>query len=455
MMPERTRPRLGPRPLPLHLALANLTWVSSRSALPFWRSGLPGWRPEAAEPLSQLAAELAQVEQPAFDAAVDREVRSRLDRLFAGIDAYRRHPYQRAPDDLPVLWREGTTRLVDYRSAALAPEAPLLLVVPSLINRAYILDLLPERSLLRELAARGFGPLLVDWDRPGEVERGFSLTDYIAGRLERALDAVLAASDRPVIVVGYCMGGNLALALAARRARDLAGLVCLATPWDFHADRASQARLIGATTVSFEPLLQSLGELPVDAIQALFAGVDPLQVVRKFVAFAGSEPDSPRARLFVAVEDWLNDGVPLAAAVARECLAEWYGSNTTGRGEWRIAGQPVEPAAVDLPSLVVIPDHDRIVSPASALPLAATLPRAHSLRPAAGHIGMVVGSSAEARLYAPLADWLHQHGAKAKRGGKRRAASRRPANGSPLSRKGGRDYVVSQTQKPPGKGVSR
>jgi len=142
----------------------------------------------------------------------------------------------------------------------------VVLAVPSLINRAHILDLTEDRSLLRALAAAGTRPLLVDWGAPGDLERGFSLTDYIAGRLEQALDRVLAEVGGPVVLLGYCMGGLLTVALALRRWRDLSGLVCLATPWDFHAERPSQAKLLGASLGLIEPLLRNMGELPVDAI---------------------------------------------------------------------------------------------------------------------------------------------------------------------------------------------
>jgi polyhydroxyalkanoate synthase len=398
--------RLGPRPLPMHLAIASMTWLSSRGTWPLWSSASPLWRPELRPRMEALDDALADVEPKAFAAALESEIKARFERLSAGIESYRRHPYRRTLAEPAVLWQDGATRLLDYRVAPARPDGPVLLAVPSLINRAHILDLTADRSLLRALAAAGMRPLLVDWGVPGDLERGFSLTDYIAGRLEQALDRVLAEIGDPVVLLGYCMGGLLAVALALRRRRDLAGLVCLATPWDFHAERPSQAKLLGASLSLLEPLLRNIGELPVDAIQALFAGLDPLQVIRKFVGFGELDPDSERARLFVAVEDWLNDGVPLAAPVARECLAGWYGANTPAAGEWRVAGDVVQPAALDLPSLVVIPDHDRIVPPASAEALARILPRAEALRPAAGHIGMIVGGGAVERLYQPLIAWL-------------------------------------------------
>jgi len=404
---ERTASaRPGPRPLPMHLSIAALTWLSSRGIWPLWSSASPLWRPEFRPQMQALDAALEGAEPRAFAAALDGEIRARFDRLAAGIDAYRRHPFRRALAEPPVLWRDGTTRLLDYRAAPSGGGGPVLLAVPSLINRAHILDLTADRSLLRALAAAGTQPLLVDWGAPGNLEREFSLTDYIAGRLEQALDRVLSEVGGPVVLLGYCMGGLLAVALAARRRRDLAGLVCLATPWDFHAERPSQAKLLGASLSLLEPLLRNIGELPVDVIQALFAGLDPLQVIRKFVGFAELDPSSLRARLFVAVEDWLNDGVPLAAPVARECLAGWYGANAPASGEWRVAGEAVQPSALDLPSLVVIPDQDRIVPPASAEALALALPQAEALRPAAGHIGMIVGGGAPDRLYQPLIAWL-------------------------------------------------
>jgi pimeloyl-ACP methyl ester carboxylesterase len=420
--------RRGPRPLPLHLGMAMLRGLAAAGSLPMPRlppegtpsqRGSPSW--SAAWPISNAGrAEMARIagalaegghRPEAFAAAVAARL-GRADRaLVAGIAAYRRHPYQRRLTDPPVIWTDGGSRLLDFSAGNGTRDGggAAVLFVPSLINRAHVLDLAPGRSLLRFLAAPGDGgaalrPLLLDWGWPGEIERGFTLTDYIAGRLERAL----AALPGPVVLVGYCMGGLLALAAALRRPDRVRALGLLATPWDFHAAEADRARAAAALLPALEPLLEAHGALPADVIQALFAGLDPWGVAAKFRAFARLDPGSERAALFVALEDWLNDGVPLAASVARECLGGWYGRNEPARLAWRVAGAVVDPAALAMPVFAAIPHRDRIVPPASARALAAGIGRAAVTlhEAAAGHVGMVAGSAAEDALWKPLLRWL-------------------------------------------------
>nr|WP_246521762.1 alpha/beta fold hydrolase [Neoroseomonas terrae] len=335
----------------------------------------------------------------AFGAAVLMRL-ARADRaMIAGLAAYRRHPWMREMADPPAIWAEGGSRLLDFGG-----EGPAVLFVPSLVNRAYVLDLTPERSLMRWLPGQGFRTLLLDWGWPGEAERHFTLTDYVAGRLERAL----AAAPGPVVLAGYCMGGLLALAAALRRPDRVRALALLATPWDFHAgpDGPRRARTAAALVPGLETLMEPTGALPVDTIQSLFAMLDPFGIAQKFRAFARLKPESARAALFVALEDWLNDGVPLPAPVARQCLAGWYGRNEPGRLGWRIAGQVIDPAAWDGPAFAGIPERDRIVPPESAAAAATRLRHAHTHIAAGGHIGMVAGTGAEAALWRPLCAWL-------------------------------------------------
>ncbi|HYM32337.1 MAG TPA: alpha/beta fold hydrolase [Candidatus Cybelea sp.] len=383
--------------------------MSSRAVLPLLKSGSLPWRRDLAPAANELHHALAAVAPERFAAAVDVELRSRADVFLRGVERYRHHNYRRNLPEPPVLWQEGTTRLLDYGPPGGAP----LLVVPSLVNRAYILDLSAEKSLLRHLSAAGARPLLVDWGRPGEIERGFTLTDYIAGRLEAAADAAAAVAGAPFAVIGYCMGGLLALALAQRRSALVRALALLATPWDFHAERAGHAQLVGGLAEPLTRVFGALGEIPVDVLQSLFAALDPLLALRKFTRFAGLPADSAEERDFVALEDWLNDGVPLSLPVARECLAGWYAANTPRRGTWRVAGSPILPRRVTVPSLVVVPGQDRIVPPATAVALADALPAAKRLSPPLGHIGMMVARDAPKAVWQPLVEWLAAHGSSA------------------------------------------
>jgi polyhydroxyalkanoate synthase len=394
--------RLTPRPLPAHLAGAMMLWLSSRAALPNLRNASLASN-AASERLRALAAEIDAFGRDKVAAALDDEIARRAGSCLAGLEAYRRHPFRRRNRVLPVLWREGTTRLIDYAGASVGP---LVLVVPSLINRFHVLDILPEHSFLRHLVKEGLRPVVVDWGAPGRQERHFDLADYIAGRLARACAVATRIAGAPIGVVGYCMGGLLALAMALRRQPEIGCLALLATPWDFHAERQQQAQRLGLVADYLPLLCGRRGTVPVGIIQSLFFLLDPFTAERKFTRFAALDPDGDEARSFVALEDWLNDGVPLAPGVARECMRSWYGDNEPGRGLWRVGGERVHPKKLRRPALVVIPSRDRIVPPSSAEPLAAEMRAATVLRPPLGHVGMMSATRAPERLWTPIAEWL-------------------------------------------------
>lgn len=328
---------------------------------------------------------------------------------------YRAAPRPPRPPEPPAIWQEGTTRLLDFGAASAAQDRkkngqkdprPLVLVIPSLVNRYWVLDLAEDQSLLRDLAARGLRPIVVDWDAPKGEERNFSMVDYVAGRLERALDFCVKENGGPVALVGYCMGGLLAAALAVRRPDDVSGLASLAAPWDFHAAYGDMVRLLEMMLPGLEAAISALGVLPVDMLQAMFAGLDPYATPGKFRRFAELDDTSDDARRFIQLEDWLNDGVDLAGPVARECFRDWHLYNTPARRQWRVGGRVVDPAQIGCPALIVVPERDHIVPPASSRALADAIPGATLMSLPAGHIGLVSGGRAADQVFRPLADWL-------------------------------------------------
>ncbi len=432
MQPRPLPQRLGPRPLPLHLGTALMTWVSSEGAWKHWKPGSPNSKPDSHVPdapipdaLAAVLSEIASLEARAggdqFERALRREITRRLHRLADGVLAYRQHAVHRTLEDPPAVWSEGNTRLLDYGAThriARVRRTRAVLVVPSLINRWEVLDLTAEKSLLRAMAAAGLRPYLVDWGTPNDEERRFDTTAYVA-RLERALAFVAKRARRAPAVMGYCMGGTLTVALAARQPRRVAGLALLAAPWDFHADRTGHAFLVSAGPLLAE-MADRVGELPVDVLQTLFWSLDPWHAMKKFGRFVGMDQDGAGVREFVLLEDWLNDGAPLAGPVARECLVGWYGDNVPGSGKWVVGGRRIVPAKIKVPSLVMIPSGDRIVPPLSAAALTDPqrgLKNATRLDLPLGHIGMVVSSRARDLCWTPLIEWLQAIPSRARNGG--------------------------------------
>lgn len=331
----------------------------------------------------------------------------RFARLLAGIEVYQTHPHQRMLAEPPTVWRSSGVRLLDFGSTGNARALPLL-VIPSLINRYHILDLHADHSLMRYLQAHGFRPFVAAWEDFGRAARHTTVDDCVAGKLEAALGIVRLLAGQPPVLLGYCLGGTLAAALASRRSGDIAGLMTLAAPWDFHAGDSGLGAAATFAEAALAPVLDSAGALPVDLVQALFYTLDPFQVIEKFLRFEAADQTAAEAADFVAVEDWLNDGFPLPAPITRTLLGDWYGANAPSNGNWKIQGRTVDLSRIKVPSLIVTPASDRIVPPASARAMADQLPDPEVMVVPRGHVGMIASRQAPDQVWAALVDWLHR-----------------------------------------------
>jgi len=407
----------GPRPLALHLMTLLYVWLSLPTA---WRSlnnTLPNLTNDWLKPdhvktpalvkLIELQNKIDPARSDQFFQALLAEATQRIYRFTAGVNTYHQYPQRRSVTPMPVIWRSGTTEVRDYNPDH--PKAPVILVIPSLINRFDILDLAQDLSFLRWLVARGYRPLVVDWNEPGILETSFTTRHYLTERLIPFLDWIVLQTHAPVHILGYCMGGLLAVALAALQPRFTQTLICLATPWDFHQPDPMIGQEFIVLAEQLEPILKDENVLSVDLIQTLFSVLQPFNVITKFSSFTSKDMASPDAQRFVVIEDWLNDGVPLTSGVTRECILEWYGKNVTGRNKWHIMGQPIDPHMISIPSYIVVPERDQIVPPASALALARALPHATLHEPMMGHIGLMASKRAPDQVWAPLGQWLSEH----------------------------------------------
>jgi polyhydroxyalkanoate synthase len=264
-----------------------------------------------------------------------------------------------------------------------------LLLVPSLINPPSILDLDKQTSLADAIAALGRHVLLIDWGR-AEMRRSLNISDCV-----EKLARIIGGLDGPPALVGYCLGGTMAV--AAANMVPVERVATLASPWNFSAYPAQSRASLEQLWSAAGPAAAKLGLLPMEVLQSAFWSLDPLRTVSKFASFADFPPESTSAQRFITLEDWANEGEPLPYPTARELLEDLFDRDLPGKGEWKVGGRLVSDR-LNCPLLNVTAAADRI-TPAEAAPAG------DAVQIRSGHVGMIVGS-ARTKLHDTLANFL-------------------------------------------------
>ena len=304
---------------------------------------------------------------------------------LAGVRAYESAERRPRPPAMPETARVAGACLRDHGG-----EGSPAVLVPSLINPPRILDLDAQVSLAAAVARMGRRALLLDW---GNADARAHLS--VAGHIEELLLPLLRGIGEPAALVGYCLGGTMAVAAASLVQCER--VATLAAPWNFsHYPEDSRAALQDMWRHS-RAASRDLGALPMEVLQASFWSLDPARTVAKFAEFGRLDPGSAEAQRFVELEDWSNEGEPLPYPAARELIEDLFDRDLPGTGEWSVGGRAVT-AALHVPLLNLTAQRDRI-APASTAPAGATIGIA------SGHVGMVVGS-ARARLHEALKAFL-------------------------------------------------
>jgi polyhydroxyalkanoate synthase len=352
---------------------------------------------------------------------------------LAGLLTRKRPPVGTTPAD--VVHAENKWKLLRYRRSAPAKFRTPVLFVPSLINRHYVLDLLPGKSFAEWLVAQGHDVYCIDWGTPGAEDKFLSFDEVADGYLGRAIRKACATAGAPKThVLGYCMGGTLAAIHASAHPERLASLVALAAPVRF-----SEAGMLGLWTQSpqFEPktLVEALGNVPWQLLQSSFHMLRPTMNLSKVVHMIDRAWDDEFLDGFLALETWGNDNVSFPGEVWRKWVEELYRGDAFARGELTLSGRPALMQNVDCPLLVVSFEHDNIVPRASAAPLLelSTSADKQELHLSGGHVGAVVSRGAAKKLWPALGDfWAKRDGAEVKASGappsRPRARTARPAS---------------------------
>ncbi len=313
-----------------------------------------------------------------------------------------------------AVWSCGKTTL--YRYAPLtgsevavraAKHARPILICFALVNRPYILDLQPDRSLVRRLLEAGHTIYLIDWGDADETERCTDLEDYLERHLAGCVAHVLQTHRLAALdLLGVCQGGVLSLCYTALHPRQIANLVTLTTPVDFHTTDNLLSKWVRGLDVE---LVCATGNVPGEVLNGLFLSLSPVRLAQqKYVRLLASGADQRAIEDFVRMEKWIFDSPPQAAAALAQFVRWFYQENRLAHDTLEIGGRAVKLRAIRQPVLNLYATQDHIVPPAAAAAMEHCIGSEdyESLAIDTGHIGMYVSRAAREKIPGRITSWL-------------------------------------------------
>ncbi|HEV2271170.1 MAG TPA: alpha/beta fold hydrolase [Steroidobacteraceae bacterium] len=307
------------------------------------------------------------------------------------------------------VWRRGKAVLYRYLPLpfAMRTHPRPLLVCYAQINRPYVLDLEPERSLIRRLSAAGFTVYLIDWGYPDEAERDTALAEYLAHGLGGAVAHVLAAERVPALdLLGVCQGGTFSLCYTALHPRQIANLVLMVTPVDFQTSGDLLSQWVRGVDTE---LIRRAGNVPGAVLNTAFLALAPFRLLQqKYVHLLSSHPSPAELERFVRLESWIGDSPDQPATAFAQYLRCFYQENRLLLGKLTLGRQRVRLERVRQPILNIYGTQDRIVPPEASTALRGhTGSRDYAELPVAtGHIGMYVSRRAGLEVPQRISAWL-------------------------------------------------
>ncbi len=301
-----------------------------------------------------------------------------------------------------VVYRENKLILLRYRPRpnGVQYKTPVL-IVPSLINRHYVLDLLPGKSFVEYMVSVGHDVYLINWGVPEDEDRFLTFDDVCDKYLGRALRTVAhTAESNKAHVLGYCLGGTLTTIHAAVFGEHFASLTALAAPIGFHDD-GLLSKWARSTALNLDALTSALGSPPAWLLQGAFQLLRPTLPMHKAVSLLDKGDREEFLEGFLALETWGNDNIPFPGTCFKQYIHELYRKDGLLNETFMLSGRKALLSAITCPTLAITFEHDNIVPHRSASVLLERVSATdkEQLHLLGGHVGSVVSSHAKKTLW--------------------------------------------------------
>lgn len=305
-----------------------------------------------------------------------------------------------------LVWRRGRATLQRFGDPTVSRPGDAVLFVHSVVTRPWILDLLPDRSVIGPLVEAGEDVYLLDWGDPDLRDSGQGLAGHTAVLAEAVAAVAQRSATGKVHVVGYCMGATLALAaVGAWGPGPITSLVLVAPPYDTEVPGGTAAAL---RLPALMPVLALDGDgcVPGAYIREAFHLLRRDELKAAWARLRRRK-DRQFQQVAAALGRWAWEQRRVPGALWFD-LVDLFRDNTMLRGTLRIGEDDVRLDRVTVPTLIVVTDRDHIVPIASSLALTRVIPHAEVVRSPAGHVSMLMGRESRVVTVPAIAQWLRE-----------------------------------------------
>jgi polyhydroxyalkanoate synthase subunit PhaC len=308
------------------------------------------------------------------------------------------------------IWSDGRATLYRYRSDQRTYAPPVLLVM-SLVSKAYIFDLRPGSSFVEVLLAHGLDVFMLDWGVPDERDADNTLETYCDVYLPEAVAATCAAAgSADLTLLGYCFGGTLAMLYAAGHAdAPVRNLAVVATPIDF-TKLGPMSTLLAQGHLDAEDLIDATGNVPAEAITNGFRLLKPLGDLATWADLYAHLWDDDYVESYQAIFGWARDQIPFPGATMRQVICMFTRESAIVEDKVRYGGRRISFELIECPTLCVLSEQDHITPPEAIGPLLDLVGADDKteLRFPSGHVGLIVGRRAVRDNMPAIAAWIAQ-----------------------------------------------
>ncbi|HYL65516.1 MAG TPA: alpha/beta fold hydrolase, partial [Candidatus Limnocylindrales bacterium] len=312
----------------------------------------------------------------------------------------------RTPSEIIKL--NNNFELLHYKSNKKKYKTPIL-IVGSLINRYYILDLLPKFSVVRNLLEQGFDVYATEWKISTNLNHDMTLENYAHDFLENAIEKVKATSGSDKLsLLGYCWGGIFALIYSAIHPESVKNLILHSTPIDSAANPSPIE--IWTSHLNVDKDLSTMKNMPAAFINMAFFMRNPLEPFLKWPKFFSEPRSMDEVMQFLAVETWLYDSRPIIGGVFKKIVNDIYKNNLLIQNKMKIGVEPIDLGKITMPVLNIVGTHDDLVPPESSKSIMSVIPSKDKrlIEFSSGHTGLCMSVRAHEKLWPDVGKWLSE-----------------------------------------------